>query len=411
MGKTFRKQKITSEVVNGLQPGDTVADTDLPGYHVTCQQVAKVYFVRKHANGRRHFVTIGEHGVMGLTERRARDEAMVVLAALKNGRDPSAERAKAKGMPTLGDYALEYFDRCEGSLKASTLKDFRSTLKNHIEPSPVAKIRLDKVEREHMAQLHRKLKGKPRTANKVLQIVSIIYGEAQRAGLVQDGFNPASKIKHYKIDKRQRFLSAEELARLGKAMADYDAEEKHGPYTTAAIRLLMFTGARLNEILTLRWEWVDMERGLVNLPDSKTGQKTIQLSAPALEILAALPRLKGNPHVIPGHVTGRHLVNLAKPWRAIRDAAGLEPITLKTDKKQEVRIHDLRHSFASLAINGGASLPMIGALLGHTQAQTTMRYAHLAADTLRNANDAAGRKAAAAMSGETADVVPFERRK
>lgn len=153
-------------------------------------------------------------------------------------------------------------------------------------------------------------------------------------------------------------------------------------YVISAIHLLMLTGARLSEILTLTWGEVDLERGLLFLKTSKTGQKTIFLNEAAKEILTSLPRLSKNPHVIVGHKTGSHLVNLRKPWGRIRMEAKIE----------DVRLHDLRHSFASLAAQGGASLPLIGRLLGHSQPQTTARYAHLAHDPLKDVNEQVGAK-------------------
>jgi integrase len=161
----------------------------------------------------------------------------------------------------------------------------------------------------------------------------------------------------------------------------------------AAIRLLVFTGARRNEILTLKWEHVDFERACLRLPDSKTGAKTVHLNAPALELLWALPRIEGNAHVIPGERLGAHLVNIEKPWRRIRSRAALDGL----------RLHDLRHSFASFAAGAGHSLPIIGALLGHTQAATTARYAHLAAHPLKQASERIGRDIATAMKGRSKD--------
>src|SRR5262245_6583649 len=134
---------------------------------------------------------------------------------------------------------------------------------------------------------------------------------------------------------------------------------------------------RLSEVLTLKWEFIDFERATVRLPDSKTGAKTLYLNAPALAILSELPRVEGNPFVIVGERKGVRLINLQKPWRRIRKAAGLD----------DVRLHDLRHSFASVGAASGMSLPTIGALLGHSQPQTTNRYAHLAADPLRTASE------------------------
>ncbi len=164
--------------------------------------------------------------------------------------------------------------------------------------------------------------------------------------------------------------------------------------------MLALTGARLSEILTLKWKYIDFENTALRLPDSKTGAKTIYLNAPALEILAAIPRLQGNPYVICGNKAGAHLVNLQKPWRRIRKQAGLD----------DVRLHDLRHSFASMGAIGGASLPVIGALLGHSQPATTARYAHLSADPLKAASDVIGGHIAGAMAGNTGGkVVPFSK--
>jgi integrase len=166
-------------------------------------------------------------------------------------------------------------------------------------------------------------------------------------------------------------------------------------YQVAAVRLLLFTGARMTEILTLRWSWIDLVNGVIRLPDSKTGAKTIHLSAPARAVLDGLPRMSGNPHVIVGGKTGAHLVNLEKPWRRFRKAADLD----------DVRLHDLRHSFASVGAGTGMGLPMIGKLLGHSQPQTTARYAHLDRDPVTAANEDIGRRIAAAMAGKPAAKV------
>jgi integrase len=172
-------------------------------------------------------------------------------------------------------------------------------------------------------------------------------------------------------------------------------------WAAGAVRLLIFTGARRNEILEARWQWVNVERGTLSLPDSKTGGKTIHLNAAALNVLAGLPRLDGNPFIICGGKPGARLADLEAPWRRVRKAALLN----------DVRLHDLRHSFASVAVAGGASLPLIGGLLGHRQPQTTARYAHLAADPLKAAAEAVGsRIAAAMMGGAKATVVPGRKR-
>ena len=161
------------------------------------------------------------------------------------------------------------------------------------------------------------------------------------------------------------------------------------PFAVAAIRLLILTGARVHEILDLHWTYVDDERGLLNLPDSKTGKKSIYLSAAALSVLAALPRIEGNSYVIAGAKSGEPRADLKKPWGALSKAAGLEG----------VRLHDLRHSFASIGAGASLGLPIIGKLLGHSQPATTARYAHLDADPMRRAVDTIGATISAAMAG------------
>ena len=163
--------------------------------------------------------------------------------------------------------------------------------------------------------------------------------------------------------------------RLGETLAEIESEGDVLPSTITAIRLLLLTGCRRDEILTLRWEHVDMERGVLVLPDSKTGAKTVPLGEAALDVLACAPHLRRNPYVCPGVKEGGRLVGLQKAWERIREKAGLE----------DVRVHDLRHSFASVGAGSGMGLPILGALLGHREAATTQRYAHLAADPLKEA--------------------------
>ena len=178
--------------------------------------------------------------------------------------------------------------------------------------------------------------------------------------------NPCRGVKKYKEKKRERFLSREELRRLGEALR---IEEEFAPQAVACIRLLLLTGCRLGEIQTLKWSYLDLETCLAFLPDSKTGRKTLYLGSVAVKLLRSIPRRRDNPYVITGDIEGQHLTDMQKPWRRIRRLADLP----------DVRIHDLRHTFASSGVALGQGLPIIGRLLGHTQPQTMARYAHLAA--------------------------------
>jgi integrase len=278
------------------------------------------------------------------------------------------------------------------------------------------------ITRADIARLHRRLGTKmPVTANRVVGMISSLYSFAANVGVVPEGFNPATKIEKFRETPSERYLTTEELQRLGAALKEgetvgipwsVDASKptaKHvpkgdrrtliGPYAAAAIRLLLFTGCRLREILHLKWEHVDFERGLLFLHDSKTGKKTVVLNAPALGVLQHLHR--AGDYVIAGEDPGKPRSDLKRPWAVVARRAGLHGL----------RIHDLRHSFASIGAGGGLGLPIVGKLLGHASASTTERYAHLDADPLRRASERIGGVIAAALEGKsTATVVSFAKR-
>jgi integrase len=208
-------------------------------------------------------------------------------------------------------------------------------------------------------------------------MVSKMFNLAEMWGLRPDGSNPRKHIKKYPEEKRERFLSPAELKRVGEVLHEMEQEGIELSASIAAVRLLMLTGCRLGEIMNLKWDYVDISGKALRLPDSKTGAKVVHLGQPAVEVLAKIERVDGNPWVIVGTLPGSRLSDLQPFWQRVRARAGLK----------DVRIHDLRHTFASTAVASGQGLPMIGKLLGHTQVQTTARYAHLAADPIRDAAD------------------------
>jgi integrase len=395
--------RITKKAVDALAPdpaGDYwVWDGDLPGFGVRVWPSGrKVYMVQYRAAGRTRKIKLGVHGAT--TPAAARQEAMEILTAAGKGGDPAEARDRARHAPTVAELAARYLEEHAGPKKKprSAAMD-RRNIERYINPA-LGRLRADALTRQDVASLHHSLREKPYQANRVLALLSKMMNLAEHWGIRPDGSNPCRHVEKFKEKKRERYLSSEELARLGHVLAEAEQDGSESPSAIYAVRLLLLTGARLSEILTLRWEHVDYETACLRLPDSKTGAKDIPLNSPALEALATMPRYHDNPHVIPGAKPGAHLVNLSKPWRRIRARAGLS----------NVRLHDLRHSYASVAAASGLGLPIIGALLGHTQAQTTKRYTHLAMDPLRAATEEVGKRIAAALTAPAkVKVLPLRR--
>lgn len=295
---------------------------------------------------------------------------------------------------------------------------YRDILDRIVKPA-VGTTKSDKLTRLKVSRLHSSLADTPFQANRVLAVLGSMYAFAAHAGIVPEGINPARGIDKFKESRRERFLTGGELERLGSALREAETvgipwavdetkptakhvpkvkrSTKIAPSAAAALRLLLFTGCRLREILHLRWEHVDIERGCLFLPDSKSGRKTVILNAPALTVLNALERL--GPYVVPGDDPQQPRHDLKRPWDALTRRAGLSG----------VRLHDLRHTYASFGAGGGLGLPIIGRLLGHAQAATTARYAHLDSDPLRRASEAIAGRIAAALDG-VSKVVPLIQR-
>ena len=253
--------------------------------------------------------------------------------------------------------------------KPSTREEYSRSVRLFVDPV-IGELRVPEVQRKDIAALHHGLRDKPYQANRTLGVLSKMFSLAEVWGWRPDGSNPCRHVKRYKEHKRERFLSPEETERLGQVLRDVEEEM---PSAVAAFRLLLLTGCRMSEIRDLRWEYVKDD--CIELPDAKTGGRVVPLGPEARAVLSAIPRDEDNPWVIAGRLPDSHLTDLQRPWRRIRKQAGLEG----------VRIHDLRHSFASRALALGESLTMIGKLLGHTQVQTTARYAHLARDSIQTA--------------------------
>jgi integrase len=386
--------KITKRSVDALKPAGDGAETvlwdsELKGFGVRVQSgSAKSYVLHYRVGTGRgaplRKLTIGRHG-SPWTPETARREAKSLLGMIEDGFDPAADKMLRREAPTIVELAERFLaEHADAKRKSSTAAEYKRLLDKIILPA-LSKRKVADVSRADVTKLHYVNRKAPYQANRVLAVLSKMFNLAERWGLRPDGSNPCRHVEKFTERKRERMLSPAELARLGDALAGYGGS----PYAVAAVKLLVFTGARLGEVLGLRWEWVDFERGEARLPDSKTGAKTLHLPPPALAVLAELPRLDGNPFAIAGAKSGAALVNLEKPWRAIRRSAGLG----------DVRLHDLRHAFASVAASSGMGLPIIGKMLGHSEPATTARYAHLASDPVKAAAAAVAGKVAAAMGG------------
>ena len=372
---SLQHRTLSSRTVERLSvEKDTVFwDRELTGFGVRVYPTGgKVYIVQARGPDGPKRVTVGRHGV--LNAEQARQRAALIIARVKAGESPVPEPLAAKRTtgPTVGALAERFLaEYAEVRYKPGTLAWTRSAVRRYIVPE-LGKLPLTAVERAQVLTLHHRLHSTPSIANAVVRTLSLMYRLAADWGLVPEGCNPCRTITKYPRRGRERFLTDEEFTRLGQVLDEAETRGGATAPAVAAIRLLMLTGCRKSEILTLRWEHVALDEAELRLPDSKAGARVISLPPMAVKLLAGLPRNPDSPWVIPGRYPGTHLRDLADAWKAIRTRAGLD----------DVRIHDLRHSFASRALALGESLPMIGKLLGHSQVETTARYAHLARDTV-----------------------------
>lgn len=376
-----RTAPITIRAIDAMAPGDIIHDAALKGFGVRRQQEAASYFLKTRIAGKQKWFTIGRHG-QPWTPDTARKRALALL------HDPSlADKPLPEATLMFADVSAQFFTSHGPKLKTRTLEEYRRLERLYLLPA-FAKLPIKDLERATISTAHAGWQEAPRAANHALSVLSKIMTWAEDQGYRAEDSNPCRRIQRYKENKRETFLQADELARLGAALDKAEAENLVGPYALAALRLLILTGARLNEILILEWSHVDLERRILFLPDSKTGKKPLSLNDAAIDVLKALPRFANNRYVIVGKRYGTHLVNLQKPWQTVRKLAGLT-----------CRIHDLRHTFASVAVASGGSLPILGRQLGHSQPQTTQRYAHLADDPVRKLTQDTGETLAKALKG------------
>ena len=431
-------KRITAAAVESMSSGSTFWDTEVRGFGVRHRARDKVYLLKTRIKGRQRILTIGRDGRGAWGPERARREAERLLGLIRDGKDPASDRDQMRAAPDLASFTNRYVtEYARPHKKPRTVAEDERLLKLHILPK-LGRINIRDISRPDVARFHAGMHATPVAANRALALLSAILGWAEKVGERDDSTNPCRHQSKYGEKPRERSLKDVELARLGDALdhaarpwsdatkeawraecarqakaaelgeADRPAwikarmPRRHTAEdwrAVAAFRLLIFTGARLSEILSLRWDWVDVVQGVARLPDSKTGAKNLYLAPGALAVLAGLPRMAGNPHVLPGDRPGAYFIGIQKPWQRIRALAGLH----------DLRIHDLRHAFASVAVASGDSLFIVGKLLGHRQSSTTERYAHLAPDPAKAVADrTAGRLAnllGMRVGGEVTNVV------
>jgi integrase len=397
--------KLTKRFIDSLTPDPKREtwqwDDELPGFGIRVMPSGrKSYLIQYRAEGRTRRYTIGPHGRW--TPDQARKEARRQLSLVDAGGNPSQDKKNDLKAARIKDLANRYLsEHAAVKKKASGYKRDKQLIDRFIIPQ-IGNIRVDALTRADVSRMHHNIgKKTPIQANRVLAVLSKMMTLSIAWGLIESG-NPCKHIQRFRENKRERFLSNEELAKVGKALKEAEDDSRISPYAINAIRFLLLTGARLGEVLGLQWDMIDYERSCAFLPDSKTGQKALPLGAGALELLQGLLQTAGNPYVFPGIKFGKPLSDLKRPWQTIREATGLE----------DVRVHDLRHSWASQAAAAGFSLPIIGAVLGHTEAATTQRYAHLSNDPVLMAADAVSERITEAMGKEPIEkVVELPKRK
>lgn len=418
MRRPSDRRKLTESLALSIEPDPArvllIRDTEQVGLGlcVTPAGSRSWFFEAKGRTGRSGRIVIARVGRMPLGKKTqpdtVRHRVVELTTDLAQGRDPARERATARAAPTVAGLVEMYLsEHLRIKAKPSTVKEWSRVLAKDVIPS-LGRLKVEEVTRADVEALHRRVgKRGPRAGNYLLTVVRSLFGFAEGRELRPQGTNPAALVERFPEKKRERFLSAEELGRLGEALATVERDGERFPSSILAIRLLILTGLRRSEVLGLRWDGVDVERGILTLETSKTGRKRLPLTAPVAALLAVAHREHGNPYVCPGlprlDANGvpvgepRPLATVAHTWNRVRELSSLE----------DVPLHSLRHSFASVGAAAGLGLYVVGKVIGHASVGSTSRYAHLDADPVRLAAERIAGEVAANLTGTTGEVVRF----
>lgn len=375
--------KITKRFVESITPDPKKTliywDAELKGFGLVvlpsgrrtyCIQYRNTIHIKKR-------LKIGVHGQ--ITTEEARVLAKKQLSQVVHGEDPMEQKKVEMALPRMRELAAQYFERHAERKRLKSQKEDRAMLNKYILPAFGDK-RVPQVTFHEIQTLHLKLKDTPYRANRILALLSKMFSLAVSWGWRSD--NPVLGIERYQEEKRDRWLNDEELQRLWSVLEAYPEH-----ITAYVLKFLLLTGARKGEVLQATWDQFDLEKGIWTKPAHLTKQKKkehLPLSDKTLEVLYSLKKLifQQSPYLFPGKVEGAPLQEIKTFWKRV----------LKEAKLESVRIHDLRHTHASHLVSSGLSLSIVGKLLGHTQASTTHRYAHLADEPLREATEIFGSK-------------------
>ena len=394
--------RITKRCVEKAEPASKeyfIWDEEMHGFGLRVYASGQLSFVVQYRTvGRTRRMSIGKYPAT--TADEARKAARQLLAAVDRGEDPSGLRQDARNAPSVKELCKRYLlEHVEKRNSARTAKEFNRIVERHIKPA-LGTLKVEKISRQDIARLHASMSATPRQANHTLSVLSKMFSLAELWGLRPDNTNPCRLIARYPETMRERFLSNEELARLGRTLIEGENQGTIPKERAAAIRLLALTGCRLSEILELTWAEVDLEHCLLHLSQSKTGPRLVVLGTPAKNLLKSLVQKEDTPQVLHNADTGQPIsvAMMENIWRRVRNHAELS----------DVRLHDLRHTVGTFAGQTGANAFLVRDKLGHKTLAMTGRYVSRDVAPLRSLSDQVERRIADALEGtERGKVLPF----
>ncbi len=377
-------------------------DEMMTGLAIRVSEVGRIsfYFVYRQGRGRgaeKKWLFIGKHPQM--TPEVARLKVRELTGQVAGGTDPVLDAQKARDVQTVAGILEVFFaEHVRAKLKSATIDQYERISKLYVTPA-FGKVDIDKVIHRDVARLHHSMRDKPYMANRCYALLSKFFGWCEANGYRDRGTNPVVGLEKYKEEKKMDFLDAQEMGAIGTALSALEAGGKINPLAAAGLRMLLLTGMRLMELLSLKWDYLDLEAGTATLPQSKTGFKVVPLPAPAVEILKGRPNISEYVFTSPDAASG-HMMSLRKPWKLVCETAELSG---------RWRVHDLRHGFASAMVNSGVSLPIIGKVLGHKRAETTARYAHIGKSPAQQAAEEAAAKIVETWKQKPSKgIIPFQ---